>query len=335
MSTSQKNPPSREINYKGLNAISQSDVLDRFKKDKVGLSMETQYDPTKVKKAEVEIKELLSAHGHQFATIRTEVRPIPPARVAVTFIIKEGPKVKVGQDHLRRQQEPVIALSALRDEEPETHRHPPIDLLREPLLPHLRRHQAEGRCRARPLRLPGKGLFQGRGRRSQDQDPRYARQVLSLRQRRRQSAWTSLCPSRRASATPSPQSPSPATRPSPTQRRPAVALPHQRRRHHGYLQDPQGPGEPEKGLRRPRLHQLHSRPQPHRHQRQEEDHHPEHRYRRRQAVLRPPHRVPGQHHHPRQGHPPRARARRGRPLQQPGVGDQPAAPESAAATSIG
>src|SRR5207245_276073 len=33
----------------------------------------------------------------QFATIRTEVRPIPPASVGVTFVVREGPKVKVGR----------------------------------------------------------------------------------------------------------------------------------------------------------------------------------------------------------------------------------------------
>jgi len=90
-------PTIREINYTGLNAVTTSDVLDRFKERKVGLSVESQYDPTKVKKAEVVLKELLSEHGHQFATIRTEVRPIPPAAVGVTFVVKEGPKVKVGR----------------------------------------------------------------------------------------------------------------------------------------------------------------------------------------------------------------------------------------------
>ena len=90
-------PTIREINYVGLNAVSTSDVLDRFKDRKVGLSVESQYDPTKVKKAEVALKELLSEHGHQFATIRSEIRSIPPAAVAVTFVIKEGPKVKVGK----------------------------------------------------------------------------------------------------------------------------------------------------------------------------------------------------------------------------------------------
>ncbi len=90
-------PTIREINYTGLNAVSQSDVLDRFKEAKVGLSVESQYDPTRIKKAEVAIKGLLAEHGRQFATIRTEVRQIPPAAVGITFAVKEGPKVKVGK----------------------------------------------------------------------------------------------------------------------------------------------------------------------------------------------------------------------------------------------
>ncbi len=89
-------PTIREINYKGNNSISQSDILDRFKKEKVGLSVEGQYDPTKIKRAETVIKEMLAEHGHQFATVKTEVKTIPPASVQVNFNIKEGPTVKVG-----------------------------------------------------------------------------------------------------------------------------------------------------------------------------------------------------------------------------------------------
>lgn len=90
-------PRIKEINYVGINAISKSDILDRFKQDKVGFSVESQYDPTKVKKAEVTIRQLEAEHGHQFSTIRTEVRPIPPASVGITFVVREGPKVKVGR----------------------------------------------------------------------------------------------------------------------------------------------------------------------------------------------------------------------------------------------
>ena len=90
-------PTIREIKYIGLSSVTQSDILDKFKEQKVGLTQESQYDPTKVKHAEVVIKQLLAAHGHQFATVRSEVHPIPPAAVALTFVVKEGPKVKVGK----------------------------------------------------------------------------------------------------------------------------------------------------------------------------------------------------------------------------------------------
>ena len=90
-------PTIREINYKGNSSVSTSDILDRFKKEKVGLSVEGQYDPTKIKRAETVLKELLAEHGHQFATIKTDVKTIPPSSVQINFGIKEGPVVKVGQ----------------------------------------------------------------------------------------------------------------------------------------------------------------------------------------------------------------------------------------------
>ena len=99
-------PTIREINYKGLNAVSQSDVLDRFKKEKVGLTVESQYDPTRIMRAVTVLKDILSEHGHQFAVVKPEIKTIPPASVQVNFNIKEGPTVKVGEirftgnDHL-------------------------------------------------------------------------------------------------------------------------------------------------------------------------------------------------------------------------------------------
>jgi outer membrane protein insertion porin family len=90
-------PTIRTITYVGLNSVSQSDVLDRFKERKVSLTVESQYDPTRVKRAEVVIKELLAEHGRQFATIRTEIRDLGVSAVSVTFVVKEGPKVKVGR----------------------------------------------------------------------------------------------------------------------------------------------------------------------------------------------------------------------------------------------
>ena len=76
-------PTIREINYTGLSSVSTSDVLDRFKERKVGLSVESQYDPTRIKKAEVAIKELLAEHvdllGAGYTLVRREyMTPIGP-----------------------------------------------------------------------------------------------------------------------------------------------------------------------------------------------------------------------------------------------------------------
>ncbi len=90
-------PTIRTIEYHGLNAVSVSDVLDRYKKAKVPLSVDSPYDPTKVIKAKVVLQQLLAEHGRQFANIAVQVQQVPPASVSVTFNVKEGPKVKVGK----------------------------------------------------------------------------------------------------------------------------------------------------------------------------------------------------------------------------------------------
>ncbi len=91
-------PIVRRIEYKGNKSVSESDILDRFKDRKVGLSIESQFDPTRIKKAEVVLKELLAEHGRQFATVKPTYERIPGTNaVKLTFTIEEGPKVKVGK----------------------------------------------------------------------------------------------------------------------------------------------------------------------------------------------------------------------------------------------
>jgi outer membrane protein insertion porin family len=91
-------PIIRRIEYKGNKSISESDILDAFKDKKVGLSVEGQFDPTKIKHAEVVIKELLAEHGRQFATVKPTYERIAATNaVKLVFNIDEGPKVKVGQ----------------------------------------------------------------------------------------------------------------------------------------------------------------------------------------------------------------------------------------------
>ncbi len=91
-------PQIRRIRYDGIHSVSESDILDRFKERKVGLSVESQFDPTKIKKAEVVLKELLAEHGRQFAKVSPQYERIASSNaVILVFKIEEGPKVKVGR----------------------------------------------------------------------------------------------------------------------------------------------------------------------------------------------------------------------------------------------
>jgi outer membrane protein insertion porin family len=93
-------PVIRRIRYEGIHSISESDILDRFKERKVGLTVESQFDPTKIKKAEVAIRELLGEHGRQFAKVTPQYERIVSSNaVVLIFKVEEGPKVKIGTIH--------------------------------------------------------------------------------------------------------------------------------------------------------------------------------------------------------------------------------------------
>jgi outer membrane protein insertion porin family len=90
-------PTIRRIEYKNLKSLTESEILERFKERKVGLSIESQFDPTRIKRAEVVLRELLSERGRQFAVVTPTFERIPATNaVKLIFNIDEGPKVKVG-----------------------------------------------------------------------------------------------------------------------------------------------------------------------------------------------------------------------------------------------
>ena len=86
----------RSIDYQGIHSVTVSEILDRFKERKVGLSVESQYDPNKVQRAAVVLKEFLGERGRQYATVDPVIEQLPPSSLKVTFNVNEGPKVKVG-----------------------------------------------------------------------------------------------------------------------------------------------------------------------------------------------------------------------------------------------
>ena len=77
-------PIIRRIEYKGNKSDHANPTFStRFKEKKVGLSVESQFDPTKIKRAEVVLKELLAEHGRQFATVKPTYE-----RIAATNAVK-------------------------------------------------------------------------------------------------------------------------------------------------------------------------------------------------------------------------------------------------------
>lgn len=94
----------RTIKYEGVKSVTVSEILDRFKERRVGLSVESQYDPNKVQRAVTVLRDFLAERGRQFAEVKPELRRIPPSSVEIVFRVQEGPKVKVGRIDIQGNQ---------------------------------------------------------------------------------------------------------------------------------------------------------------------------------------------------------------------------------------
>ncbi len=87
----------RSIEYVGNKSVLLSDILKRFKERKVHLSVRSQYDPVMIRRASVVLEKMLAERGRMFARVTHRTRNLPPNSVRLIFVVKEGPKVKVGK----------------------------------------------------------------------------------------------------------------------------------------------------------------------------------------------------------------------------------------------
>ncbi len=93
----EEKPIIRSIAYEGVKSFKQSDILDKFSEEKLGLTVDSPYEPTKIKKAETIIQNLLVLNGRPLGTVNTAVEEIPPNSVKIAFQITEGEKVRIGK----------------------------------------------------------------------------------------------------------------------------------------------------------------------------------------------------------------------------------------------
>jgi outer membrane protein insertion porin family len=88
-------PIIRDIQFEGLHSVPESDVLKTFRERRIGVSKEAIRDPVKLTNATRVIKELLAGRGHPNATVTYREDEVSQTSTAVTFVVNEGPRVRV------------------------------------------------------------------------------------------------------------------------------------------------------------------------------------------------------------------------------------------------
>ncbi len=88
-------PIIRDIQYRNLKSVSESEVLTRFKERRAGISKESPFDPMKAHAARAVLKEMLAEKGHPEAEVEVEVEDISASSIAVLFSVTEGPRVRI------------------------------------------------------------------------------------------------------------------------------------------------------------------------------------------------------------------------------------------------
>jgi outer membrane protein insertion porin family len=92
----QEKPLIREIKYTGNKSFTESNILDHFKERKVGIVQDSIYEPSKISAAIKALRELLLQNGRPLGTVHSEIEQVPPSSVRLTFVVDEGPKVRIG-----------------------------------------------------------------------------------------------------------------------------------------------------------------------------------------------------------------------------------------------
>jgi outer membrane protein insertion porin family len=86
-----------DILYEGLKSFQESEVLQRFREKRVGISKGSRYDPLALENAKRVLKELLAEKGKPNAQIECKPDPISTNAVTILFSINEGRRVRVAR----------------------------------------------------------------------------------------------------------------------------------------------------------------------------------------------------------------------------------------------
>lgn len=80
-----------------MKSIQLSDVLTRYKEKRISLTKDSPYDPVQVKRAETELKTMLSERGRPNAIVTAEIEDVSKTSIIVIFNVDEGARVRVAK----------------------------------------------------------------------------------------------------------------------------------------------------------------------------------------------------------------------------------------------
>jgi outer membrane protein insertion porin family len=87
------------VDYVGTKKVDQSKIEEKLKEENIHIRIDSFVDPAIVRRVEGVIRGLLGEKGHQFATVRHEMKDLPggPKLVHLSFVVDEGPRVRIRQ----------------------------------------------------------------------------------------------------------------------------------------------------------------------------------------------------------------------------------------------
>jgi outer membrane protein insertion porin family len=85
------------VDYSGSKALEQSKIDEVLKEQNIQVRLDSFIDPEIIRKVEGIVRQGLGEKGFQYAEVTHEIKPMPggPNLVHLTFVMKEGPKVKI------------------------------------------------------------------------------------------------------------------------------------------------------------------------------------------------------------------------------------------------
>lgn len=89
-------PLVRGLEYQGMKSFKESDVLEKFREMRVGLTVDSPFDESKLPKARRALKVLLDTNGRPLGRVEIESEEITSSAIKLIFKMDEGPKVRIG-----------------------------------------------------------------------------------------------------------------------------------------------------------------------------------------------------------------------------------------------